>query len=582
MAADTPSAPATAPASPASPAPAPRFSPTAAIRRMSYDRAVRVGLVGAVVVALCSHAVGATRNRGGIMQSLGLSSLTFGHLAGILIVVLWIGVALLILSWTVVGGHILRHGATLRRSTVVAWTAPFLVAGPLMSRDVYSYLMQGSLARLGIAPYDHGAAANPGPLFFEVSSDWRNTTTPYGPLHLAIGDLVTSVTGENITLGVLVYKVISLACLAVLVVGVAGLARHLGARPSVAVWLGVVNPLSLIHLVGGMHNEVTMMAFVVTGLLAALRLPPVRGAVLGAVLVGLGVSVKATALIALPFLVWVAVARTVGPARSRAAGGSGRWRRAGAVVGLGAVCAAAVGAVLALVTLLSGQTWGWVREITGNTKVINPLSLPSLIAGILSRPLMALDDDVTFNGILTAVRPWSTVLMAVLLVATWWIWRRDARAALTGATVAYAVTCVLNAVVLPWYYAAPLALVGVWMRDRRGVFLVGWLCAVLSMMFDGGGNNRLYDLWWIVLVGAVTWWMLRATTGYSPLDAEERTDPWVLTPPDAATPDATAPAATAPDPAPTAGASADRHGLGPSHDLAGEVPVEGVDGAPGQ
>ena len=261
----------------------------ARVRGMSRRTAIILGAVGSLVMALTSHAVGATRTRGGVLQSLGLANLGFGHVAGILVVVLWLGVLALVVSWVVLGGRLLRRGEPLGVAPLVAWTAPLLLAGPLMSRDVYSYLMQGTLSHEGFDPYEVGASAVPGRVFFEVSPDWRNTTTPYGPLHMWIGEGVVSVTGDNVTAGVIVYKIFSLACFAGLVWAVARLAAVVKVNVSLAVWLGVANPLSVIHLVGGMHNEVTMMLLVCAGLLAAVRLPVVRGAALGAVLTSAGV-----------------------------------------------------------------------------------------------------------------------------------------------------------------------------------------------------------------------------------------------------------------------------------------------------
>ncbi|MEJ6548696.1 alpha-(1-_6)-mannopyranosyltransferase A [Corynebacterium sp. USCH3] len=523
------------------------------VRDMPRRRAVLLGLLGSVLLALCSHSVGATRNRGGVLQALGWSNLGFGHLYGIIVVVMWIAILLMILSWIVVGGRVVRLGESLGLRPVLAWVAPLFFAGPLMSRDIYSYLMQGTLARDGFNAYEVGASANPGRMFFEVSGDWRNTTTPYGPLHLWIGEGVTRLTGDNITAGIILYKILSLASLAVLMWAVAGLARKLGGSPDTAVWIGVVNPLAVIHFIGGMHNEVTMMALVCTGLLLGLRGTPVRGLVYGSALIGAGVALKATALFALPFLVWMFVARRAGTLP----GEDGPRRGARAVLrdmrqfsparlvtmvvgGPGA--AAVMLASVAVITWASGQTWGWVAEISGNTKVINPLSLASLLAGLLVRPLSLFTEEIYFNEIVAVLRPVTMALMLLGLVVCWLIWRRGPRDAVVGATAAYAVTCVLNAVVLPWYYMAPLALFGVWVRDRRALIVVAWVSMVLSMTFDGGGNNRLYSVWWLVVVGVAMWWVATACLRNS----------------------------------------ADGHGLGPSHDLPGEVPVERVDGAPRQ
>ena len=106
-------------------------------------------------------------------------------------------------------------------------------------RDVYSYLMQGAMQRDGFDPYTQGAAVNPGPYLLEVSHDWRNTTTPYGPLHLWIGEGVTRLVGDNVTAGVLVYKLISVLGFVAIAWAVPRIARELGGDPALALWLGV-------------------------------------------------------------------------------------------------------------------------------------------------------------------------------------------------------------------------------------------------------------------------------------------------------------------------------------------------------
>lgn len=496
----------------------------ARLRDIPRRTAILLGLAGALLMALCSHAVGAPRYRGGLLQEIGWSNVGFGHLYGIVIAIMWVAILLLIASWIILGGRLVRLGEPIGAWPVVAWVAPLVVAGPMMSRDVYSYLMQGTLARDGHNAYEVGASASPGRIFFEVSADWRNTTTPYGPLHLWLGEGIVRVTGENVTLGVLAYKLISIAGLIALVFAVRALARALTSSErtaEIAVWIGVVNPLAVIHFIGGMHSEVLMMPLVVAALVLGMRLAPWQGLLAGSALIAVAVALKATALFALPFLVWIFVARAAGslpgadgPRRSlRQVLGDLRvftGRRFAVLLAGGVASVAATGGVLALITWASGQTWGWVAEISGNSKVINPLALPSLIAGLLARPIGLVNEDIYFNDILEVVRPISTVLMLLGLVACWVIWRRGTRDALVGATAAYMVTCVFNAVVLPWYYLAPLALVGVWLRDRRALFAVAWLSMTTCLMFDSGGGNRLYDIIWIAVCGALMWWAARA------------------------------------------------------------------------
>lgn len=524
------------------------------LRLASYATAVKIGLIGSIIMAVCSHAVGAIRARGGIMQALGLDVLTFGHLSGVFVILLWIGILLLTASWAMVGGHILRHGTTLTRSAIAAWIAPLALAGPLMSRDLYSYLMQGTLARDGIDAYKHGAAANPGPLLFEVSADWRNTTTPYGPLHLGLGKAITTITGDNITAGTLVFKALSIASVLVMAWAAWRVAPHCGVRSEVAVWLGVFNPLSVIHLVGGMHNENIMMALVLVALVAALELRPILGGFLGVALVAVGGSLKATAFIALPFIVWIMVCRIAGRLPVDRIGAIARplWRetipRCVTLVWTGLASLALTVSVVWGITVLSGQTSGWIGELTGNSKVINPLALPTFVASTLEPILSRIDDSITFNSLVSAVRPWSTVAMGIGLVLSWWLFRADERAAIKGMTIAYIVTCIFNTVTLPWYYAAPLALIALWVTRRRAIFLTAVFSMWLSFMFDGGGNNRLYVLWWVILGAVVVWWLAQNAFGYRPGLPQEKTDEWKVL---AGSPESSVPKST-PSPAPGA------------------------------
>ncbi|MDC7103690.1 alpha-(1-_6)-mannopyranosyltransferase A [Corynebacterium falsenii] len=484
------------------------------LRGATYRSGIIIGLVGSIIIMLCSHAVGAIRARGGIMQGLGLTSLTFGHAAGMLLTVMWVGVAGLLVSWIIVGGRILRFGEHLRPSAVAAWIGPLVFAGPLMSRDVYSYLMQGTLTRDGFNPYHDGAASNPGPLLYEVSPDWRNTTTPYGPLHLGIGDAITSITGDNITAGVLAYKALSLISVGIMAWAVVQLARHFGARPAVALWLGVFNPLSIIHLIGGMHNENIMMACVLVAIVLTVKYRPAWGFA-GAALIGVGVAIKATAFIAVPFMVWMMVSRFGG-------------NRFFTLLWTGVVSVVAMLASLAGLTVVTSQTWGWVAEVTGNTKVINPLALPSFIASTLAPVLSRFNDDITFNAILAVVRPATAIAMVIAMVAVWLIYRKDEITALKGMTIAYLVTCVLNSVTLPWYYTAPLALIALWAKDRRVIYVTAVLSMWMCMMFDGGGNNRLYELWWVIGLAVAIGWVVMVTLGYRPGLPPAKTDTWYL------------------------------------------------------
>lgn len=463
---------------------------------------IPVGAIAAALVAVGSFGAGATRYRGGAMRAAGLELLTYGHGRSVMDVMLTVGVILLVVAWVWLWRT--RPSATTANKAVWAWAAPLALSAPIMSRDVYSYLMQGAMLRDGFDPYSEGAAINPGPYLWEVSHDWRNTTTPYGPLHLGIGKAVTSIVGDNVAAGVIAYRIIALAGFALITWSVPRIARRAGGDPAFATWIGVANPVMLLHLVGGMHNEAVMVGLVCLGVYSCLRR---EWCTPGVVLIACAVSLKATAAFALPFVVWLMVTRR---ARGTSAG-----RRFAALAVTGTWAFAVTVAVIQVVTWVCGSTWGWLEEITGNSKVINPLAGPTLAAELITPIGQLLDDDFHYNEALSVTRTIFSVLMLLALVLSWWFFRpargQDyAPRLLAGTTAAYTAAFVSNAVTLPWYYASILSLVGTF----RAPAWVGRTAAgssiVVALAFTGSGNHRLYDMWFlaaaaVVAVVAVKW-----------------------------------------------------------------------------
>ena len=188
--------------------------PTGA-RRWFADPA-RLGFLGALLVAIGSFGAGATRYRGGIIDALGWGWITYGHGFALFETLIWIGIIVLLGGWLLAGRQLIwKNRATpaetrlngLNRS-LLWWLVPLSLSAPIFSRDIYSYLMQGAMMRDGFDPYSEGAAVNPGPMLLEVSADWRNTTTPYGPLHLGINEVITRIVGDNISVGVVLFRIL--------------------------------------------------------------------------------------------------------------------------------------------------------------------------------------------------------------------------------------------------------------------------------------------------------------------------------------------------------------------------------------
>lgn len=477
--------------------------------RIRIPHPLWLGLAATVLLTLSSFGAGAARNRGGILEALGWSFLSFGHARGIASVVYWVALFLLVFAWALLGRQLVvkrthadkqasvdTRAETRRvRTHILAWVAPLLLAGPLASRDVYSYLMQGAMLRDGFDPYNDGAAVNPGPYLLEVSHDWRNTTTPYGPLHLWTGEIITSIVGDNVTAGIIAYKLLSVLGLAGIVYAIPRIAQILGGNPALALWMGAANPVMILHLIGGMHNESVMVGLVSLGLLLALR----KRFLLSIALIAVAVSLKATAGIALPFVVWMML-------RHYTARHDPLAKR---ILGLGVTGAVAVAetiAVIAAVTLASGSSWGWLTEITGNSKVVNPLALPTLVTDFLVGGVLGLADiSLTYNQVLTLTRSAGSLLMLAGLVIAWLVFRKNQRAAVHGIVAAYSVAFVANSVTLPWYYASLVSLVGV-ARPPMWVWKFATGASVfIAVGFAAGGNHQFYNLVWVLATAAVAW-----------------------------------------------------------------------------
>lgn len=170
----------------------------------------------------------------------------------------------------------------------------FACLPPLLSHDVYSYVDYARLGALhGVNPYVRGPAAVPAdPAFAKV--DWPHTTSAYGPLFtLATYPLAW------VPVGVAVYVLKAASAVAVLATAalVARLAASRGVDSTRAAAFVGLNPLVLVHVVGGPHNDALAVLLMTMGIAALLT---VRESAGGVAIVAAWAT-KASAAIVLPF-----------------------------------------------------------------------------------------------------------------------------------------------------------------------------------------------------------------------------------------------------------------------------------------
>nr|MDT0523249.1 polyprenol phosphomannose-dependent alpha 1,6 mannosyltransferase MptB [Streptomyces sp. DSM 41633] len=100
------------------------------------------------------------------------------------------GAVMMALAWLMLGRFALgprRMSRSQLDRTLLLWAIPLLIAPPMYSKDVYSYLAQSEIGYIGLNPYKVGPATGLGldhVFTLSVPSLWRETPAPYGPLFL--------------------------------------------------------------------------------------------------------------------------------------------------------------------------------------------------------------------------------------------------------------------------------------------------------------------------------------------------------------------------------------------------------------
>ncbi|WP_118915355.1 alpha-(1-_6)-mannopyranosyltransferase A [Mycobacterium shigaense] len=489
-----------------------RISEVGAFTATPEARPAKLGFLGSVLITLGGLGAGSTKPHDPLLESLHMSWLRFGHGLVLSSILLWSGVALMLIAWWWLGRKALAGQTTefMMRATTGFWLAPLLLSVPVFSRDTYSYLAQGALLRDGFDPYAVGPVANPNTLLDNVSPIWTITTAPYGPVFILVAKLVTMVIGNHVIVGTMLLRLCMLPGLALLIWATPRLAHHLGSDGSIALWICVLNPLVLIHLMGGVHNEMLMV-----GLMAAGIALTFQGRHLwGITLITVGIAVKATAGIALPFLVWV-WARHLREQRG--------YRPVRAFLTASVLALAIFAAVFAILTAVAGVGFGWLTALAGSVKIINWLSVPTAAANLIHFLFNGFF-AVNFYATLLITRYIGIAIIVVTLPVVWWRSRHDDRAALTGMAWAMVIVVLFVPAALPWYYSWPLAVAAPLAQSRRAVAIIAGLSTWVMVIFKPDGSHGMYSWLHFSLATAaalVAWHALRRVPAARTDEAEE-------------------------------------------------------------
>jgi alpha-1,6-mannosyltransferase len=421
------------------------------------------------------------------------------------------GAVMMALAWLMLGRFALGKRRMSRGDldrTLWLWALPLLLAPPMYSKDVYSYLAQSQICRLGLDPYRVGPATGLGldhVFTLSVPSLWRETPAPYGPLFLWIGRGISGLTGENIVAAVLCHRLVVLVGVGLIVWATPRLARRCGVAEVSALWLGPANPLLIMHLVAGIHNEAPMLGLMLTGTEFALRgidsarplLPqpwpgirthwpdwaPLGILLAGAVLIAASSQIKLPSLLALGF-----VAMALGQ----------RWgRNLRAFLLAGGLMAGLSLAVMAAVGWASRLGFGWIYTLGTANVVRSWMSPPTLLAlgtGQVGIQL-GLGDHTT--AILSLTRGIGVLIIAVLVG---WLLMAVLRGRLHpvgGLGVALGGTVLLFPVVQPWYLLWAIIPLAAW-ATRPGFRIAVIIVTIVVGVFGPTANGDRFALFQIV------------------------------------------------------------------------------------
>lgn len=351
-------------------------------------------------------------------------------------IMIFFGVGILLQTWLVMGADLLS-GWHLRTRTQIAilatWVLPLLFTPAVFSRDMYAYVAQGRLMAQGYDPYENGVSVLPGWFTEGVDPMWGETPAPYGPLWLLISGSVAEAVQDRIFLGMLIFRLLAVAGVIMMMYFLPKLALAHGIDPQRATWLGLLNPLIIMHFVAGGHNDALMVGLLLWAFHVALRgsSPAVAG---GAALVATAAAIKPIALLALPF---------IGMMRHPH---DWTWRQR---IGDWVFVTIAFAAAFAAYAAVAGLGLGWIGALGAPGEVKTWLSPMTGLGMIVGGALQLVGLAETNETAITVFRAIGTVISAVLLIRL--ALKPAGRSAVRLSALAFAIVVVLGPVVQPWY-----------------------------------------------------------------------------------------------------------------------------------
>jgi len=387
-----------------------------------------------------------------------------------------------------------RRAVIIIGAVIALWAIPVSLGPPLLSNDVYSYVAQGEMASRGIDPSSVGPVEL-GRNDFTSGADpvWRSAPAPYGPVAVIAARSAVQLARHNQVAAINFYRLIVWIGVIMAAIGIGMIAVGNGLSAAVAIAIGIGNPIMIVHVVGGVHNDALMFGLLALGLAAAQR----DRKKLAVALITAATAVKLPAAIGLLYLGWCwrGVVAT--------------WKER--VVSTVAVFTASVVAIV-LGCVAVGLGPGWITALKSTGKVNDTYSPTTKIGFSIAEVLNALGLHVDGQLLASGVR--ALGLLATAVVAFVMLMRSPRVGVIKATGVMLVAYILLGPVIWPWYLVTGFALLAACGLGRyRPSYLVVcvaasffvWPTSVVSMGSLGNNYQHLRGLGVVLAVIALAW-----------------------------------------------------------------------------
>ncbi len=354
----------------------------------------------------------------------------------------------------------------------VAWVLPLLVVAPLFSRDAYSYIAQGQQMADHLNPYIYGPKVLGVSTQFTRLTDplWQQVTSPYGPMFLTLAGWVVHLSGPSPLVAVEGMRGLALLGTLLFSFSVPAIARSFHRDEATAFALAALNPLILLHLVAGAHNDALML-----GLLALGYALHRRGYhVVGILFCAFAALVKVPAILGAAYIGWEWLG----------AGATNR-ERVRPLLKAGAIAIA----VMVVLSEALGLGWGWISGLSNPDSVRSWLDPATGLALLLGKLISVIGLGNHTHILLTLCR--GSALLLAFAIGIWLLWNAERVGTLRALGFTLLAFVVLSPVVQPWYAAwgfvmlAPIA--------RRRMRRVLMFCSGVACFLQLPGGSVLVN-----------------------------------------------------------------------------------------